>query len=123
MSFNNDIKKLSLPHLPPILFATNIESKVDSTANVNISFKSIPSFPMLIEASAQATASFNDSSKNVEGFLVTLKNVKLLKKPEDLNYIVKVSLEQQLGLLQYFSFEVYDSIDTIAKGNLAIAIK
>ena len=116
------MKELNLPHQEPIKFAKYIVSKEDTSAVVKVEFDEIPSLPMLVEAAAQSSAAFSNE-ENKMGFLVTLKNIKLLNKPQALEYDVKVTFEHQLDALTYFNFEVYDEGILMANGIFIIALK
>ena len=116
------MKELNLPHLPPIRFAKYIISKDETSALVRVEFDSIPSLAMLVEATAQSSAAFSDNTKKM-GFLVTLKNVKLLQKTETKEYDIRVTFQHQLDALTYFGFEANDSDRLIASGVFVIAMQ
>lgn len=115
------MKELNLPHKEPIKFAKYIVSKEDDLAVIKVQFDEIPSLPMLVEAAAQSSAAFSNQEKKM-GFLVTLKNIKLLSKPCSVEYNIKVTLEHQLDSLVYFNFEVYDEYTLIANGVFIISM-
>jgi len=115
------MKKLNLPHQEPILFAKEIESLENNIAIVNIEFTQVPTLAMLVEASAQSSAAFGNEDIKM-GFLVTLKNIKLLNKAKSLRYRVKITLEHHVETLTYFKFEVIDNDETISTGVFVIAI-
>lgn len=116
------MKELKLPHQAPIRFAKYIISKEENTAVVKVKFDIIPTLPMIVEAAAQSSAALSDT-ENKMGFLVTLKNIKLLKKLSSLEYDVKVSLEHQFEDFCYFSFELNDTNTFVASGIFVIAIR
>ncbi|MCF6308960.1 MAG: hypothetical protein L3J19_00570 [Sulfurimonas sp.] len=116
------MKELNLPHKEPIKFAKYIVSKEDTSAVVKVQFDEIPSLPMLVEAAAQSSAAFSNE-ENKMGFLVTLKNIKLVNKPCSFEYNIKVTLEHQLDSLTYFNFEVYDEHTVVATGIFIISIQ
>ena len=116
------MKELNLPHKEPIKFAKYIVSKEDTSAVVKVQFDEIPNLPMLVEAAAQSSAAFSNE-ENKMGFLVTLKNIKLLSKPYSFEYNIKVIFEHQLDSLVYFNFEVYDENVQIATGIFIIALQ
>ena len=116
------MKELKLPHQAPIKFAKYVISKEENSAVVKVRFDEIPTLPMIVEAAAQSSAALSDS-ENKMGFLVTLKNIKLLEKLRSLEYDVKVSLEQQFEDFRYFSFETYCNNILITTGVFTIAIR
>ncbi len=116
------MSELNLPHLDPIKFAKYIISQDGDTYRVRIAFETIPSLAMLVEASAQSSAAFG-AGESKTGFLVTLKNIKMLEKPSSLEYDVEVTSEQQIDALTYFSFEVYDKDLVVASGVFIIALQ
>ncbi len=98
-----------IPHQPPIRFARDIISANTQECLVNASFDEIPTLGMLLEAAAQgslAMAENNDTNKM--GFLVSLKNIKLLKEPATKNYIVKVKLVSNLDIFRSKKFEIFE---------------
>ena len=113
---------LNLPHQAPVKFAKYIISKDEASALVRAEFESLPSLAMLVEAAAQSSAAFSDGKEKM-GFLVTLKNIKLLQKPEAIEYDIRVTYEHAIDALTYFSFEVKDKEVTIASGLFVIAIQ
>ena len=114
------MKELSLPHLSPIRFAQNIIFLEDTKARVSLSFDELPSLGMMIEASAQASAAFSDGSAK-GGFLVSLKNVKLLSKTKSMSLEVSLSKEADLGSMSSFSFVVYEDTKELVNGSFVIA--
>lgn len=116
------MKELNLPHQEPLKFAKYIVSKDDISAVVKIQFYDIPSLPMLVEAAAQSSAAFSYNNDKI-GFLVTLKNIKLLNELSSTEYNVKVIFEYQLDSLTYFNFEVYDEEILVANGVFIIALQ
>ena len=116
------MKELNLPHKDPIRFAKDVVSKEGDTYTVKVHFDTIPSLPMIVEAAAQSSAAFDDGHAKM-GFLVTLKNIKLLKKPTARDYEVKVTSGAQVDSLTYFSFEAFDTTSLIATGTFIIALQ
>jgi len=80
---------------------------------------------MLVEAAAQASSGIiEDDVKTVQmGFLVTLKNIKLLKEPKSMKYIVNIHLEYKLENFKSFSFSVIDETNVIATGVFSVALQ
>lgn len=118
------MRELNLPHQAPVKFAKYIISKDETSAIVRVEFDSLPSLAMLIEAAAQSSAAFgSESTESVEmGFLVTLKNIKLLNEPSSLEYDAKITFEHKLNNLRYFNFEMSTKESVIASGTFVIAI-
>jgi hypothetical protein len=116
------VKELKLPHQAPINFAKYIISKEENSAVVKVKFDAIPTLPMIVEAAAQSSAALSDDEKKM-GFLVTLKNIKLLEKLSYLEYDVKVLLEQNIEDFRYFNFEVNDKNTLVAYGVFIIAVR
>jgi len=116
------MSKLNLPHKDPILFAKEIISKKVDKCVVKIAFESIPTLAMLVEASAQSSAAF-DNGDGKMGYLVTLKNIKLLHKPNALEYNVEITSGHSVDSLTYFSFDVFDDNIAIANGVFIISLQ
>ena len=116
------MKELNLPHLAPIRFAKYTISKEEKSAVVRVEFDSIPSLAMLVEAAAQSSAAF-DQGDGKMGFLVTLKNIKLLQEPKSLTYDVTVSSDHEMGQLTYFNFQTYDKDELIATGVFIVSLQ
>jgi len=114
--------ELKLPHKEPLKFAKYIISKEDDTYTVRIQFDNIPTLAMLVEAAAQSSAAFAEGEDKM-GFLVTLKNIKLLEKPASLEYNVEVTSGQQVDSLTYFTFKIYDEDTCIAEGIFIISLQ
>ena len=115
------MSELSLPHKEPILFAQNVLSKDTTSARVAVEFLQTPSLAMMIEAAAQSTAAFNDGSKS-GGYLVGMKNVKLLSKASEKKLEVEVVLKHSVENMRLINFEVYQKSLLLCKGSLTIAL-
>jgi len=112
--------KLNLPHKEPLLFAKELIKRNENEAVVKITFDTIPSLAMLTEAAAQSSAAFSTKQqKNAQ--LVMLKNVKLLEKIKEKEYLVEVQSSITLEHLNHFYFKVVEKTITIATGNFVIA--
>jgi len=114
--------ELHLPHQDPIKFARYIMFKDDKEALVKVEFDSVPSLPMIAEAAAQASGAFGSEDVSL-GFLVTLKNIKLLQIPQALHYNAKIINEHNMGAMTYFSFEFLQEDILIATGSFIIAVE
>lgn len=116
------MKELNLPHRAPVLFAKEILFKESNKARVSLEFESLPSLAMMIEAAAQSSAAFSDK-EGKEGFLVSLKNVKLLKNPSLKKLEVEVVNEHNLDKMSYISFNVMENTTALVTGSFVVAIK
>ena len=116
------MKKINLPHKDPVKFAKFVVSNDGEVAIVKIEFTTLPTLPMIIEAAAQSTAGLGSSGKAQMGYLVSLKNIKLLEELIHLEYDVKIVSEHKLGALSYFYFEVYKDDVVFASGTFIVAV-
>lgn len=115
------MQALVLPHEYPIRFAQNIISQEEQKARVSVAFEEIPTLGMMVESAAQSSAAFSKTeSKN--GFLVSLKNIKLLQKPREMSLEIALVNEYALGDMNYFSFQVYEGEVAVLTGGLVIAV-
>jgi len=114
------MKELSLPHIAPIRFAKDIFSLEETEAKVALLFDEIPSLGMMIEAAAQASAAFGGADTK-GGVLVSLKNIKLLLKPQKKALEVVLIKEHDLGNMSYFSFMVFEESVELVNGSFVIA--
>lgn len=116
------MQELNLPHIEPIRFAKNILFKDATTARVAVVFPQTPSLAMMIEAAAQSTAAFSDGSSK-GGYLVGMKNVKLLNEASEKSLEVKVVLKHSLENMTLIEFEVEQKSLLLCKGSLTIALE
>jgi hypothetical protein len=77
---------------------------------------------MLFEAAAQCGAVFRQR-EDEEGFLVSLKGIKLLNQPTSLEYVVSLVDEYKMENMRYASFEIFQDDTLIAKGTYVLAVK
>jgi len=113
------MQELKLPHIAPIRFAKKILTKEGNFATVLIEFETIATLPMLVEAAAQSSAAFRvDDSEN--GFLASIKGVKLFQKPSSLSLIAKIEDAHRLDAMRYVNFEIFQEDILIASGTLVI---
>ncbi len=115
------MKELNLPHQEPIKFAKYIISSDDKQVTVRISFDTLPSLAMLVEAVAQSSAAFDEGSSKM-GYLVALKNIELIQKPSSLEYDAQLKSSHKIDQLNYFEFDILDKEVLIAKGEFIIAL-
>jgi len=113
--------KLNIPHQEPLKFAKYIVSKDGDFAIVRVEFSSIPTLPMIAEAAAQSAATYGNN--NDMGYLVSLKNIKLLNKPKNIEYDIKIIQEYELEKLSYFNFEILQDNELMVSGTFIIAVE
>jgi len=112
-----------IPHIPPIRFVKSLVSADEKKASVLVEFESIPSLAMFVEAAAQSSSAVIDDDKILKmGYLVTLKNIKLLQEPKDKTYIIDVYVESRLESFKFFSFKVFSKNIEIANGSLSVHV-
>ena len=114
------MQELNLPHEEPIRFAKHIISKESSRARVEIGFDEIPSLAMMIEAAAQSSAAIGESDATM-GFLVSLKNIKLLTSPTKTILEVEVVNEHNMENMKMMSFDIFEDETKISTGSFMIA--
>lgn len=113
-----------IPHIPPIRFVKSLISADVENASVEVGFETIPTLGMLVEAAAQSSSAILSDDSDVRiGFLVTLKNIKLLQKLKSTKYIVNVHLDHKLADFNSLSFSVIEDDDIVATGSFAIALQ
>ena len=97
-------------------------SKSQNEALVKVEFDSIPTLSMIVEAAAQASGAFGGEDTGL-GFLVSLKNIKLLEEPQKLHFKTKITNEHTMGNMTYFSFAFLEEDTTIATGSFVITVE
>lgn len=116
-----------LPHLEPVRFAKEITSCDKNVAFVKCKFPSDASLAMLCEAAAQSSAAFAQNNFTKEGakigFLVSLKNVNLLKDLNDNKCDIKVTKNVDLGNMCEYDFEVINKGEIFSNGTFTIVIQ
>ena len=115
------MQELNLPHREPIRFAKEIISKESNRARVRIGFDEIPSLAMMIEAAAQSSAAIGQSTVKM-GFLVSLKNVKLLTPPTKTTLEVEVVNEHSMENMKMMSFDIFEDETKVSTGSFMIAL-
>ena len=116
--------ELQIPHIQPIRFVKSLLYSDAKKASVEVEFDTIPTLGMLVEAAAQSSIGISsDESNGRIGFLITLKNIKFLEKPQEKNYIIDVELEHKLENFKSFSFSVFKNNNKIATGSFSIAMQ
>jgi hypothetical protein len=113
-----------IPHLPPIRFVKSLLFADEKSASVEVGFQSIPSIGMLIEAAAQSSSGVKDSSSDVKvGFLITLKNIKLLQELQSTKFRIDIDLDHKLENFKSLSFKIFENNTKIATGSFAVALQ
>ena len=116
------MQALNLPHKEPIRFAKHIISKELDRARVSLEFDEIPSLAMMIEAAAQSSAAIGEGDATM-GFLVSLKNVKLLTPPTTKILEVEVINEHNMENMKMMSFDIFEDETKVSTGAFMIAIE
>ena len=71
---------------------------------------------------AKRTNRYTSHSLRV-GFVVSLKNIKLLQKPKSTIYTVNIKVDYKMQDLKYLSFNILKNDIPLAKGSLVIALQ
>lgn len=108
---------MELPHQPPILFAKKVVEQTADIAVVSCEFPCYPTLGMGIEAAAQATAAFADTS--AEGVLMGVNHVSIEKPLDKQAVLVRVEKVYEVDNMRLFAFEITDYI----KGKVAVYVK
>ena len=117
------MQELSLPHRDPIKFAKYIISQDETSARVQVEFDSLPSLGMLIESAAQSSAAIGEDESSKMGFLVSLKNIKLLSHPTAKILEVEVVNEHSMENMKMIQFNIFEGEKSISSGSFMIAIE
>jgi hypothetical protein len=114
----------AIPHVAPLRFVKRRICATLEDATVEIGFDEVPSLGMLIEAATQSSSGIvNDEINGRIGFLVTLKNIKLLQTPQTTTFQVKIHLDLKAEDLRYLSFTIYDEDVTVVTGSFVIILQ
>ncbi len=117
------MQELNLPHIFPIKFARYIISNDESSARVQVEFESLPSIGMLIEAAAQSSAAIGKKQSSKMGFLVSLKNVKLLNSPTKKILEVQVKHEHSMENMKMMQFDIFEEDLKISTGSFMLMVE
>lgn len=98
---------MNLPHLPPILFAQDVIAKEENSVQVVCKFDKKPTLGMFVEAAAQSSAAFEKTHKQTKGFVIGVKEVELLNDSDDLEVVVHLNKEIEMGTIFEFYFCAY----------------
>jgi len=114
----------AIPHVAPLRFVKRRICATLEDATVEIGFEEIPSFGMLIEAATQSSSGIlNDEINGRIGFLVSLKNIKLLQTPKTTTFQVKIHLDLKVDDFRYLSFVIYDRKVKVISGSFVISLQ
>jgi len=111
-----------IPHLAPVKFVKSLLESDTKTALVKIGFDEIPTMGMLVEAATQSSSGILSDDTSKMGFLMTLKNVKLLKDIKSKEFTVHVKLDHKLENFKFFSFSINDD-DIVSTGVFSVALQ
>jgi len=114
---------INLPHQKPVRFVEDIIKIEYEVAYVSCTFPYTPTLAMIFEAAAQGSIAFSQEKEPKIGFLVSLKNIELLKEPDLLFFTIKIKKEINLGLLNEFSFELINENNIYAKGIFVVKLQ
>ncbi len=113
-----------IPHLPPVRFVKTLIEADETSALVKVGFDEVPTLGMLIESAAQSSSGIKDDENTGRmGFVITLKNVKLLKEVISKEYTVQVNLVHKLDDFKSLSFSIYEDKSQVATGNFSIVLQ
>ena len=113
-----------IPHLAPIRFVKSLIDADETTASVRVGFDEVPTLGMLIEAAAQSSSGIDDEDNNGRmGFVITLKNIKLIQSVRLKEFIVNVELVHKLDDFKSLSFEILEDETRVATGAFSIALQ
>mgnify|MGYP002660983821 FL=1 len=113
----------NLPHQKPIRFVEDIVKKDADYIFVSCSFPYSPTLSMICEAAAQSSIVFSQNEKPQIGFLLSLKDVELLKDCDILEFQIKIKKDTSFDLLNEFSFELINQNDIYAKGTFIVKLQ
>jgi len=114
----------SIPHLAPIRFVKSLIDADETTASVRVGFDEVPTLGMLIEAAAQSSSGIDDEDNNGRmGFVITLKNIKLIQSVRLKEFIINVQLVHKLDDFKSLSFEILEDETKVATGAFSIALQ
>ena len=122
MSNKSKNLELVLPHKAPVLFAKKILSRDVNMARVSVEFPEIPSLAMLVESAAQSASAIDNHTTISSAYLVSMKNIKLVKTPINKIFEVEVINVYNLNDMKLIDFKVFQEKELISSGSLTLAI-
>ncbi|WP_026803010.1 hypothetical protein ACN2EN_01570 [Aliarcobacter lanthieri] len=117
------MSSINLPHQKPVRFVKDLVKIEDDIAYVTCLFPNIPTLAMIFEAAAQSSVAFNQEEIPKIGFLVSLKDIELLKEPNILKFEIIVKQEINLGFFNEFTFELINENIIYAKGRFVVKLQ
>ena len=115
--------EVKLPHLAPIKFLTKILSHSEEQAKTLVTFPEVPTLAMLLESAAQSASALRTTNDIRSAYLVSMKNVKLLKQPLVTQLQVHVKNKHAFENMKLIDFEVFQAGAILASGNLTLAFE
>ncbi len=114
----------TIPHLEPVRFVDVLLYADEESASVKICFDKKPTLAMLVEAAAQSSSAIKDDENSGKmGFLVSLKNIKLIEKVQSNEFIANIKLNQKIENFKSLSFEILKEDILVAKGIFSITLR
>jgi hypothetical protein len=114
---------MRLPHTKPLIFAKEIVTKDDKTANIRVEFDLPPTLATFIEASAQCSVAFVEGDEMGIGFVTMVKNIKKLSNISSLNYLIKLELIASINNTSKFCFEAISCDEVCVSGEFTTYLK
>lgn len=78
---------------------------------------------MVCEAAAQSSVAFSKEEDSKIGFLLSLRDVELLKDCDTLEFEIKIKKETSFDSLNEFSFALMNQNDIYAKGSFVVKLQ
>ena len=114
----------SIPHLPPVRFVKTLIKADEISASVKVGFDEVPTLGMLIEAAAQSSSGIKDDENNGRmGFVITLKNIKLLEDVNSKEFVIDIEVVHKLDDFKSLSFTIFEKEIKVATGGFSIALQ
>lgn len=116
---------MKLLHQEPLVFAKEVISIGNDTAEVFCEFEQLPTIGMFIEAAAQATAAFFQKIDIQSGYLAQANNIELIDKVTEKSYVIELKLEIKFDSMSKYSFIVKNNLDKklMCKGEVTISVE
>ena len=113
-----------IPHLPPIRFVKTLLKADGTSASAKVCFDEVPTLGMLIEAAAQSSSGIKDDDNHERmGFVITLKNIKLLQYVSSKEFVVNVELVHKLDDFKSLSFNILEDETTVVTGAFSLVLQ
>lgn len=114
----------NVPHLPPVRFVKTLLESDYKSAVVEVGFDEIPTLGMLVEAATQSSSGIKDDDKSERmGFVVSLRNIKLIEELDSKEFIVHIALANKLDYFKSLSFEIYKDKTVVATGAFTLLLQ